>query len=203
MVKVVIRYLCVMILSFFMMSIIMTSSLALGLLIKAYFIDEMIQFPDMVSATIMIVLSIRYFPIWFSGVCMFFSHIEQAAGIVVKDSSLSIFERRSSKCPNIMVACNYPIVLMFIYFNMFCRQLVFYGILPIFGSKLFCAIHMVMVALMSVCVILCKKIGARNCEMSVASLVQPAQDSILADERFFSVLLWFCALLSVIREVKG
>ena len=203
MLKVVIRYLCVMILSFFMVSIIMTSSLTLWLLIKAYFIDEMIQFPDMVSATIMIVLSIRYFPIWFSGVCMFFSHIEQAAGIVVKDSSLSIFERRSSKCPNIMGACNYPIVLGFIYFNMFYRQLVSYDILPIFGAKLFCTIHMVMVTLMSVCMIFRKKIGVRNSERCAGSLVQSAQDSIWADDWFFFVLMWFCALISVIREVKG
>ena len=203
MVKVVIRYLCVLILSFFMVSIIMTSSLTLWLLIKNYFIDELIQFLDMVSAAIMIILPVRYFPFWFSGACMILNHIEKAIGIDVKDSSLVIFRNRGVKCSNMVVAYNYPIVLGFIYFNMFYRQLVSYDILPIFGSKLFCTIHMVMVTLMSVCMIFGKKIGVRNSERCAGSLVQSAQDSIWVDDWFFFVLMWFCALISVIREVKG
>ena len=134
---------------------------------------------------------------------MFFSHIEKAVGIVVKDSSSAIFERRGVKRPNIMVACNYPIVLIFIYFNMFCRQLVLCDILPIFGSKLFCAIHMAMVTLMSACMIFCQKMVSRNCERSAGSPVQTAQASIWIDDRFSSVLMWLCALISVIREVRG
>ena len=130
MVKVVVRYLCVVIISFFMMSIIMTSSLTLCLLIKNYFIDELIQFLDMVSATIMIILPVRYFPFWFSGACMILNYIEKAVGIDVKDSSSVIFKSRGAKCSNMMVACNYPILLGFIYFNMFYRHLVSYEILP-------------------------------------------------------------------------
>lgn len=154
MVKIIIRYICVMLLAFFMTSIIMTASLILGLLIKCYCVDGSICLFDAIIISSTVILACCAFPPWFLKVRVLIGCIESAFG-----DSRTAFPLRFglAKIPDVLIGCNYLVALAFIYFNVFyCSSLPCY-IVSFFGSKLFGAIHMAMVSFVSVLALFLEK----------------------------------------------